>query len=236
MKLHTTYLCERNALVREGIKGFLSSSPFQVIGEYCDVSEIPAPAEENVPHLIILGIDQQSRADAHNQRHLELLTGITRLRQHYANVRLVLLLSGQDLNCTRDALCWAADSCVLRETSQDAFLHYLNLAMVGEKVFPASMVAYREKENGREAVLPVRERGALSERERDIIRCLIRGDSNKMIAHRLSIAEATVKAHLKAILRKLGVSNRTQAALWGVSQGLDAEHATPIARAHEPAA
>ena len=54
----------------------------------------------------------------------------------------------------------------------------------------------------------------LSQREREIMACLTRGESNKLIAHNCSIAEATVKVHLKAILRKIAVHNRTQAALW----------------------
>ncbi|XSC41943.1 response regulator transcription factor [Bradyrhizobium sp. RDT10] len=55
----------------------------------------------------------------------------------------------------------------------------------------------------------------LSPRERSIMRCLIEGDSNKCIARKIEIAEATVKVHIKAILRKIHVQNRTQAAIWG---------------------
>ena len=58
----------------------------------------------------------------------------------------------------------------------------------------------------------------LSERERYILRCIIEGDSNKHVARRLSIAEATVKVHVKAILRKIHVRNRTQAAMWAMSR------------------
>src|SRR5204863_8745959 len=59
----------------------------------------------------------------------------------------------------------------------------------------------------------------LSPREKAILRCLIEGDSNKCIARKIDIAEATVKVHVKAILRKIRVHNRTQAAIWGVNQG-----------------
>ena len=60
----------------------------------------------------------------------------------------------------------------------------------------------------------------LSEREREIMGCLVHGKSNKVIARQLGITEATVKVHLKAVLRKLNVSNRTQAAIWAVRNGL----------------
>src|SRR5207237_6965922 len=59
----------------------------------------------------------------------------------------------------------------------------------------------------------------LSPRETSILRCLVEGDSNKCIARKINIAEATVKVHIKAILRKIRVQNRTQAAIWGMNNG-----------------
>src|SRR5258707_5421947 len=60
---------------------------------------------------------------------------------------------------------------------------------------------------------------ALSARQQSIVRCLIQGDSNKTIARKMAIAEATVKVHVKAILRRIRVHNRTQAAIWAMSNG-----------------
>lgn len=59
----------------------------------------------------------------------------------------------------------------------------------------------------------------LSARQQAILRCLIQGDSNKTIARKMAIAEATVKVHVKAILRRIRVHNRTQAAIWAMSNG-----------------
>ena len=59
----------------------------------------------------------------------------------------------------------------------------------------------------------------LSPREKSILRCLVEGDSNKSIARKIDIAEATVKVHVKAILRKIRVQNRTQAAIWAMNHG-----------------
>jgi two-component system nitrate/nitrite response regulator NarL len=60
---------------------------------------------------------------------------------------------------------------------------------------------------------------ALSARQQSILCCLIQGDSNKTIARKMAIAEATVKVHVKAILRRTRVHNRTQAAIWAMSNG-----------------
>jgi two-component system nitrate/nitrite response regulator NarL len=59
----------------------------------------------------------------------------------------------------------------------------------------------------------------LSARQQSILRCLVQGDSNKTIARKMAMAEATVKVHVKAILRKIRVHNRTQAAIWAMSNG-----------------
>ena len=59
----------------------------------------------------------------------------------------------------------------------------------------------------------------LSARQQSILHCLIQGDSNKAIARKMNIAEATVKVHVKAILRRIRVHNRTQAAIWAISNG-----------------
>ena len=61
----------------------------------------------------------------------------------------------------------------------------------------------------------------LSARQIAILRCLVEGASNKIIARKLKIADATVKVHVKAILRKIRVQNRTQAAIWGMHNGLE---------------
>ena len=60
----------------------------------------------------------------------------------------------------------------------------------------------------------------LSDRETQILQCLVEGCANKLIARRLDIAEATVKVHIKGLLRKINVSNRTQAAIWALNQSV----------------
>ena len=66
---------------------------------------------------------------------------------------------------------------------------------------------------------PTRNLG-LSERETQILQCLVEGCANKLIARRLDIAEATVKVHIKGLLRKINVNNRTQAAIWALNQSV----------------
>ena len=64
----------------------------------------------------------------------------------------------------------------------------------------------------------------LSPQEKVILRCIIEGESNKCIARKINVTEATVKVHVKAILRKIRVQNRTQAAVWGMNNGCHTGH------------
>src|SRR3546814_6239761 len=100
----------------------------------------------------------------------------------------------------------------------------LKLISLGEKVLPSKLVDALSDPAWR-APQPSWEHDDaghnLSDRELEILRCLISGDANKLMARRLNITEATVKVHIKAILRKLRVLNRTQAEIWALSRGLD---------------
>jgi two-component system nitrate/nitrite response regulator NarL len=120
---------------------------------------------------------------------------------------------------------------------QVTLFKYLELVMLGETILPAKMLslildhtddnqdnhphgvlvpdARTSPEEYLEADIPDMPR--LSDRERSILRYLIEGESNKAIARKIDIAEATVKVHVKAILRKIRVQNRTQAAIWAMS-------------------
>jgi two-component system, NarL family, nitrate/nitrite response regulator NarL len=100
------------------------------------------------------------------------------------------------------------------DLSADAFLRSLLLISSGERVFPRNLALGQAS-----AASPFEDRSNdahLSPREKEILSLLVAGHSNKLIARHLGIAEATVKVHLKSVLRKIRVENRTQAAIWAL--------------------
>jgi two-component system nitrate/nitrite response regulator NarL len=118
--------------------------------------------------------------------------------------------------------------------SCDAFIKSIELVAMGEIVFPPAFLSFAldtkrghgtkaalSDENERASFVTTEDTVApqLSPRETSVLRCLIEGDSNKIIARKIGIADATVKVHVKAILRKIGVHNRTQAAIWAKNHG-----------------
>jgi DNA-binding CsgD family transcriptional regulator len=99
--------------------------------------------------------------------------------------------------------------------------------MSGEKVLPGSLADvlasnYRDFVSSKLS----NDQANLTERERQILRCLLDGHSNKHIARTLKITEGTVKVHLKTLMRKISAGNRTQAALWARSQGIGEDPAS----------
>jgi DNA-binding NarL/FixJ family response regulator len=133
----------------------------------------------------------------------------------------------------------------------DVFIKSTELVMMGQTVFPLAFPSFvpgleddhRMDEPGRsdesDQARPITTDDLLapplSARENSVLRCLMEGDSNKCIARKIGISEATVKVHIKAILRKIRVQNRTQAARWGMSQGLSARAANDKSPPSKPA-
>jgi two-component system nitrate/nitrite response regulator NarL len=118
--------------------------------------------------------------------------------------------------------------------SCDALIKALELVMLGETILPPQLFAVIGNGQERKGMRPIRQRvhgdaaqrtqadntPRLSGRETSILRCMVAGDSNKVIARKIDITEATVKVHVKAILRKIRVHNRTQAAIWAMNNGV----------------
>jgi two-component system nitrate/nitrite response regulator NarL len=99
----------------------------------------------------------------------------------------------------------------------DMFVRSLRLICSGERVFPRDLALERRPQAASSSAASGYRGAHLSPREKEILSYLVAGDSNKAIARCLAITEATVKVHLKSVLRKIRVENRTQAAIWALS-------------------
>ncbi|MBD0316775.1 MAG: response regulator transcription factor [Nitrospiraceae bacterium] len=120
------------------------------------------------------------------------------------------------------AMGGGADGIQIKNVSPEALIQSLQLIMLGEKVFPTNLASMLL---GMNTISPQHSIRGLSPREQEILQALVTGASNKTIAIRLGITEATVKVHLKTLLRKIDVNNRTQAAIWAMNNGFTADGA-----------
>lgn len=225
----TTILGCKNSMLREGLRHILSSTRFRLHPETVTSGEIALDQAAQEGSLLFI-------LDA-NLYPSGLDEGIGVLKQKYAQARIVVLSDNFNLEGMKSAFQSGADGYCLATTGCEALIKYLDLVMLGEVVFPSApfLAAISNHVEGSDLSIettasrtsplqvasaseghdsPIR---TLSSREAEILQCLMQGAPNKVIARKLDVAEATVKVHIKAILRKIRVANRTQAAMWAVN-------------------
>lgn len=211
----TAILIDSNKLLREGLGRLLMDMPITIVAEAGSIAELlETPSACDRADLLL--VDPAGEVDGLSH------DGLRDLRDHFPDGRIVVLTGGLCVRRLTEALHAGVDGYLMKDLSADALAQSLRLVMMGEKVFPtylAELLVARPPSPDM-AVTPGGQRKGLSPREAQILGCLVEGDSNKMIANRLGITEATVKVHLKGLLRKVNAANRTQAAIWAMNHGL----------------
>ncbi|WP_422368368.1 LuxR C-terminal-related transcriptional regulator [Pelagibius sp.] len=208
-----TLLVGRNRLFLEGLKSLLRGSSFNVCSELTSVSALGEVTDAADLELILIELrGEVSR----------LVDDLRQLQNELPNTPIVVLTDERDPRTLAACLNAGADAFLLKDISLEALIHSLKLAMMGQKVMPTDLATALI--NGAVGVAPVGDKRieeyGLSDREQEILRCLVYGDANKVIANRLDITEATVKVHMKSLLRKIKAGNRTQAAIWALNHGM----------------
>jgi len=208
-----TLLIGRNRLFLEGLKSLLRGSSFDVTGEASCVGDLDDADDGDAPELVLVEL----RGDV-----ADLVQDLHQLQGTLPAVPVVVLTDEREPRTLAACLNAGAAAFLLKDISLEALIHSLKLAMLGQKVMPTDLAVALI--NGAAGVQPVDGKGiesyGLSDRELEILRCLVNGDANKVIANRLEITEATVKVHMKSLLRKIKAGNRTQAAIWALNHGL----------------
>lgn len=205
-----------HTLFRRGLIALLGAEPsLQVVGEAADAAEALARAPALSPQVILL------------DNHLPGATGIDALpglREAVPGVRVLMLTVSEDERDLARALTAGASGYLLKTAEADQLVAAIRRAHEGESVISPEMTT-KLVSALRHSVAPSAPAAAtplasLSPRELDILRALASGGSNKEIARRLDIAEATVKVHVQNVLRKLELPSRVHAALFAVENGL----------------
>jgi two-component system, NarL family, nitrate/nitrite response regulator NarL len=145
---------------------------------------------------------------------------ISEVRRKVPAARIVVIASELRMSEFVRAMEAGADGYLTENISGRALIRSLELVMAGEKVMPSSLSQLISRSEPRPVAVEAPATCPLSDRETDILRRLAQGESNKMIANGLKLAESTVKGNIKLILRKIAASNRTQAAIWAIHNGL----------------
>jgi two-component system nitrate/nitrite response regulator NarL len=249
-KQMTTIVVEPRSLVREALVSLMTSHSHRVVGSFGSTADIESTVTaKDAPRLVILGAlaADEAASSAGSIRRLWPHTKIVLLFDHASSADFQkLLASGIDgcipLLASPDMLMGALQQIV----SADLRVLIFNTGTSavpcatgwreesdGVSLAPGNPVRDDDPESGIAArTTSLRIPHGLSQREEEILKSVVRGHSNKMIARTCGVTDATIKVHMKSILRKIRVANRTQAAIWALEQGYgaDANSASPVLR------
>src|SRR5215216_21881 len=216
-----TYILQRDGLFREGLRLILSNTRFRPHGCAIELDNLAdVPCDRAV--LFIVGVGAKEEAIC------------SRIRDQYPLAFVVAVADESNPQSLTNALDDGASAALFSSVSPDAFVSTLQ-AVINERLvlIDARLWSLEIQPKAEERLAPLVQNEILwlsaeepqatkqlSSREIAILERIVRGDSNKHVARFFNIAEPTVKAHVKAILTKLGASNRTQAAIWAVNHRL----------------
>lgn len=222
-----TILVGKSILLREGLARILRSANFRIVASISCANDL-LPSKPQLHQPLFLVAHTGDSFDAAIEQ-----IGI--IRDRHPTARIAIVADRYRLGEVVSALRAGANGYFVDVMTCDVFIKSIELVMMGETIYPPAFLSFvldpeinqpdeagPREEQEQMILLPTEdtiEPPQLSPREKSILRCLVEGDSNKCIARKIDIAEATVKVHVKAILRKIRVQNRTQAAIWGMRNG-----------------
>jgi DNA-binding NarL/FixJ family response regulator len=199
-------LAEDHNLVRAGLADLLGNvEDFELVAAAADGAEAVALAAEHRPQVVLMDLLMPE---------LDGIEATRRIVHADPGVQVVVLTSFADRERILDALDAGAIGFLLKDAEPEELFRGIRAAARGES--PLAPKAAREVLLARSEL---GDRG-LTERELDVLGLVRAGLANKLIARRLEISEKTVKAHLTSIFQRIGVTDRTQAALWAERHGV----------------
>ena len=200
-------IADDHAVVRTGLSRLVETfADVELVGAAANGEEAVALAAERRPDVVLMDLEMPV---------LDGIEATRRIRDAHPDVAVVVLTSFSDRERILGALDAGAAGYLLKDADPDELEKAILAAARGEA--PLDPKAARALLSAR---APSPAESELSEREREVLLMVAEGLPNKLIARRLGISEKTVKTHLTSIFRTLGVTDRTQAALWAERQGL----------------
>ena len=209
-------IVDDHALLRQGVRNTIEpEQDFEVVGEAEDGAEALAKAKELKPDLILMDISMP---------HGSGLEALSSIKKELPDVKIIMLTVHDKDENLLEATKRGAEGFLSKNVRAKALLDSLRGAMRGEAAISRHMAGKILKEFARLAEIEAKKAsGQLTPREKEVLQKLSEGLSNREIGLSLCISENTVKVHVKNILRKLHLQNRTEAAAYAQRWGLHEE-------------
>jgi two-component system, NarL family, response regulator LiaR len=206
-------IVDDHSVVREGLRAFLElQDGLEIVGEAGDGEEAVERALELSPDVILMDLVMP---------RLDGVGAMRSLRELAPDARVIVLTSFLDDERLLPAIQAGAAGYLLKDVEPAELARAVRAAHAGDAILDPTVAArvVRAIADGATPAVPLAPE-RLTKREHEVLTLIARGYSNKRIAFELGISEKTVKAHVGHLLAKLGVADRTQAALLAVRHGL----------------
>ena len=204
-------IIDDHPLFRKGVSQLIAMAPhLELVGEASSGEQGLAKARELDPDLILLDL------------HMKRMNGIDTLkaiRDAGLDCRVVILTVSDHADDLVAAIRSGADGYLLKDMEPEDLLAAIDQTLNGSTVIGEQLNGLLARAIREEAAEDHRDSATLTKREQEILHGLVHGRSNKLIARNLDITEATVKVHVKNLLKKLGFRSRLEAAVWAVGRG-----------------
>ena len=215
-------LADDHPVVREGLRTMLSTAAdIEVVAEACDGLEAIEKVNESCPDVVLMDL---------RMPNLDGLEATKRIKSQSSSPAIIVLTVLDNEAYIVDAVRAGAVGYLLKDTSRDLLIHAIHAATSGGMLVKTSLLreamlnlagaAATGQPKGKGTSADAAQLEELTRRERGVLRLVVLGRHNKEIGQELSISEDTAKKHVQTIMLKLGVSDRTQAAVKAVRAGM----------------
>ncbi len=209
-------VADDHKIVREGVRAVLERAGFEVVDEAASGRETVEKVRQHHPDVVLLDI-RMPDGDG--------LQALEAIKSTFPDVRVIMLTTYANPGYLARAVTAGAAGYLTKEADPGQITRAIRAAVSGEQLLDYELLQMALRNVAAQAaeVSPLDDDliTPLTEQEKIILRLIVAGLSNEDIGRTLSITVNTVKTHIRHIFQKLGVSDRTQAAVWAVRHGLD---------------
>ena len=203
-------VADDHEMLRGGVKAMLADTDIKVVAEAATGQAAVKCALEHEVDVVLLDI-RMPEGDG--------LTALGRMKRDKPNLPVLMFSGYDDLTCVALAVALGASGYLLKDCTRDELVHAIRKVAAGERIFNRTELrrtasALSTRRLAADVEVP------LTEREGEVLQQLAKGLTNKQIAEALHIGDETIKEHVQHIFRKIGVNDRTQAALWAIRKEL----------------
>ncbi|MCY9021257.1 response regulator transcription factor [Priestia megaterium] len=205
-------IADDHHVVRKGLVFFLQTQPdLEIVGEASNGEEALKLATSLQPHIVLMDLSMPV---------LDGIEATKELKKQAPYIQVMILTSFSDQDHVIPALEAGASGYQLKESDPDELVAAIRKLMNGENQLHPKVTTHLLTRLTKSSEKKVNFIDHLTKREKDVLKEIAKGKSNKEIGAALHITEKTVKTHVSNILSKLGVQDRTQAALYAVQHGI----------------